>query len=166
MSVAYGFCTLCGISRAGNFEELLLDSPRPDSDMPMHLPDAPPPKVPWTAPPKALPPPYPKSDIPACSPGMPGCPPDSASASGEHQDTRILQEDEPTDGVLPQHCGLQEATCNGLDVVNVRQRRYIKLYSKLTMTPEPNYEALDFQSAEKWLSDLYKQWVTQGSPTR
>ena len=35
-------------SWAGSFESLLLDTPRPDSDCPMHLPDAPPP---WTPPP-------------------------------------------------------------------------------------------------------------------
>lgn len=33
---------------AGSFESLLLDSPRPDSDCPMHLPDAP---APWAPPP-------------------------------------------------------------------------------------------------------------------
>jgi phospholipase C len=33
---------------SGSFEELLLDSPRPDSDCPMHLPEAP---HPWTPPP-------------------------------------------------------------------------------------------------------------------
>jgi hypothetical protein len=34
---------------AGSFEELLLDSPRPDSDCPLHLPDAP---EPWRPPPE------------------------------------------------------------------------------------------------------------------
>ena len=34
---------------AGSFEHLLLDSPRPDDDCPMHLPDAP---APWTPSPK------------------------------------------------------------------------------------------------------------------
>ena len=36
---------------AGSFEELLLDTPRPDSDMPRHLPDAPRPATPWDPPP-------------------------------------------------------------------------------------------------------------------
>lgn len=44
---------------------------------------------------------------------------------------------EPPPGELPQHCGLKEAKCNGLQVANIRQRRFIKLYSKLTMSPEP-----------------------------
>lgn len=34
---------------AGNFEELLLETPR--TDAPLHLPDAPPPATPWTPPP-------------------------------------------------------------------------------------------------------------------
>eukprot|EP01052_Picozoa_sp_SAG31_P036874 SAG31_NODE_4664_length_3056_cov_3.064592_6_plen_62_part_01 len=33
---------------AGTFDELLLDTPRPDSDMPMHLPEAPQPATPWS----------------------------------------------------------------------------------------------------------------------
>jgi hypothetical protein len=39
---------------AGSFDELLLDSPRDDSDSPMHLPDPPRPAVPWTPPPPKL----------------------------------------------------------------------------------------------------------------
>uniref|UniRef100_A0A7S2GIL3 Phospholipase C n=1 Tax=Haptolina brevifila TaxID=156173 RepID=A0A7S2GIL3_9EUKA len=38
---------------AGSFDELLLDEPRPDSDMPMHLPQAPEPAQPWSPPPGA-----------------------------------------------------------------------------------------------------------------
>ena len=53
---------------AGNFEELLTDKPRPDSDCPMHLPDAPAPAEPWSRPPAALPAPYPPSDIPPLVP--------------------------------------------------------------------------------------------------
>jgi hypothetical protein len=137
---------------SGNFEELLLDEPRQESDMPMHLPDAPPPQKPWSAPPAALPSPYPPSAIPPLDP------PDNGR--------RALSEEAAGGGPTPQHCGLQEATCNGLEVVNVRQRRYIKLYSKLTMTPEPDYDALTFADAEAWLSDLWKTWQAQGTPTR
>jgi hypothetical protein len=57
-------------------QELLSDVPRPGSDMPMHLPEAPPPHVPWTAPPRALPSPYPGSAIPPLKP------PDGGHSSG------------------------------------------------------------------------------------
>ena len=33
---------------AGSLHELLLDAPRPSNEMPMHLPEAPPPAQPWT----------------------------------------------------------------------------------------------------------------------
>ena len=39
---------------AGSFDELLLDEPRPDADMPMHLPEAPAPATPWAPPPGAM----------------------------------------------------------------------------------------------------------------
>ena len=45
---------------AGTFSELLLDAPRPDSDMPLHLPTAPEPATPWHPwPPQPKPPPPP-----------------------------------------------------------------------------------------------------------
>jgi hypothetical protein len=148
------------VAWSGNFEELLTDTPREESDMPMHLPDAPPPQKPWSAPPAALPKPYPDSAIPACSPGMPGCPPDTPE--GRRQLGITDEQGRPN----PQHCGLQEATCNGLASVNVRQRRYLKLYSKLAMTPEPDYETMTHADAEAHLSDLWRLWQTQGAPVR
>ena len=41
--------------------------------------------------------------------------------------------------VVPQHCSAKGATCDGLRVLNVRQQRHIALYSKLTMSPAPDY---------------------------
>merc|ERR1712151_102766 len=40
---------------AGSFDELLLDEPRPDADMPIQLPEAPKPATPWDPPPGATP---------------------------------------------------------------------------------------------------------------
>ena len=48
----------------------------------------------------------------------------------------------------------------------MRQRRYLKLYSKLTMSPEPQYEGMSWADGEEMLSDLWKLWQAQGSPTR
>eukprot|EP01043_Picozoa_sp_COSAG02_P038190 COSAG02_NODE_2926_length_7728_cov_3.194521_6_plen_399_part_00 len=54
---------------AGTFDELLLDVPRQQGDMPMHLPDAPEPSTPWKpwqpAGPPSPPPPPPPSPTPA-----------------------------------------------------------------------------------------------------
>ena len=68
--------------------------------------------------------------------------------------------------MVPQHCSLRDATCDGLRVLNVRQKRHIKLYSKLTMSPEPDYEGMSFAQGEEWLSDLWKAWQAQGTPAR
>ena len=67
---------------------------------------------------------------------------------------------------VPQHCSLNDATCDGLRAVNVRQKRYIRLYSKLTMTPEPDYEDMTFVEGEEWLAGLWHAWRAQGTPTR
>ena len=34
----------------------------------------------------------------------------------------------------------------------MRQRRFIKLYSRLTLTPEPDYERMSFDDGEAWLA--------------
>ena len=34
------------------------------------------------------------------------------------------------------------------------------------LAPEPDYEAMDFESAEQWLAGLHRVWVAQGSPIR
>ena len=151
---------------AGNFEELLLDEPRQESDMPMHFPDAPqltgPGQKPWSAPPAALPAPYDPSAIP------PLTPPPPMHSDGKHW--RALTDadaDAHDEGALiPQHCSAKDATCDGLRVLNVRQRRYLKLYSKLTMTPEPQYEGMSWADGEETLSDLWKLWQAQGHPSR
>ena len=49
---------------AGTFSELLLDAPRPDSDMPLHLPTPPKPATPWHPWPPSKPPPSPPSPPP------------------------------------------------------------------------------------------------------
>jgi len=171
---------------SGNFEELLLDAPRPDSDCPMHLPDAPKPSTPWTAPPATLPVPYNKSEIcitcadPKTAPlavCRAYCRDPDSFAHCDHCPA-ILEAETETDAdssarrrladgsPAPEHCGLQEQTCRGLGVANVRQKRFIKLYSRLTLTPEPDYDALDFDAAEEWLADRWQEWSKQGNPIR
>jgi hypothetical protein len=172
-------------SGAGNFEELLEDAPRPESDMPMHLPDAPPPKKPWSAPPAALPKPYPDSAIPPLKPPQPssdttttftttsssggGGGEHAAAAAGAARWRRTMEEHAAAHDagqVVPQHCSAKGATCEGLRRLNVRQRRHISLYSKLTMSAEPDYDEMTFVQGEEWLSSLWRTWRAQGTPLR
>jgi hypothetical protein len=189
---------------SGNFEELLLDAPRPESDMPIHLPDAPQPSTPWTAAPDPLPAPYDKQEIcetcrdPATAPrevctrycraphtfaqcncsqfcespaacgeladGAAAAAAAAASSGGRGGRRRLLRDG--SGRPAPEHCGRQEQTCRGLGVVNVRQRRFIKLYSRLTLTPEPNYERMSFHDGEVWLAQRWQEWMDAGAPVR
>ena len=149
---------------AGNFEELLEDSPR--TDAPMHLPDAPPltgpGQVPWGPPPKPLPP----------SPGTP-------NGSVAHDRCAALSGDDKTrcaawaQDFVAQHCphpanseSGQQSICPGLKTANTRQRRLISLYSKLANTPEPNVDAMTYDEAAMHQTHLWHAWLEMGAPAK
>mmetsp|Transcript_94372 Transcript_94372/g.270274 ORF Transcript_94372/g.270274 Transcript_94372/m.270274 type:complete len:609 (-) Transcript_94372:146-1972(-) len=136
---------------SGNFEELLLDTPRDEADMPMHFPEAPDPASPWDAPPSA-------------APG--GKPP----TEGGHRVDTDGDEDEDEDiakkSPIPMHCGRKERTCRGPDRVNVKQERKMKLFSKLTMSELPDMAAMTEKQAEAWLNARWQEWMEAGAPVR
>lgn len=135
---------------AGNIEELLeLDEPR--TDAPMHLPDAPPltgpGQVPWGPPPKPLPP----------SPGTPTEPPTTPFDEEHH----------------PHHCphaansaSGQESICPGVKTASIRHRRQIKMLSKLTDTPEPNVDEMNYAEAAQYHAKIWHQWMEMGAPAK
>eukprot|EP00930_Biecheleria_cincta_P100062 TRINITY_DN91677_c0_g1_i1.p1 TRINITY_DN91677_c0_g1~~TRINITY_DN91677_c0_g1_i1.p1 ORF type:complete len:610 (-),score=110.75 TRINITY_DN91677_c0_g1_i1:521-2080(-) len=119
---------------AGSFDELLLDAPR--SDAPMHLPDAPPPAAPWDPPP---PRPALQSDSPA--------------------NGRLENAGMP----IPQHCsswhGGKETPCKGLSHVNLKQQRYVRLFSDMLSIPVPDMSEMSVSKAERWLAARWREWM-------
>ena len=120
----------------GSFEELLLDEPR--GDTPMHLPAAPEPARPW---------------------GPPWVPPELSEERGNSTHNKV---GEPH----PHHCPNQAAVCPGVLALTPKQRKNIRLYSRLTTTPEPDTGAMDFDMAERWLAARWHDWIAQDGPIR
>lgn len=149
---------------AGSFDELLLDVPR--TDAPMHLPDAPAPAKPWDPPPG----------------GIFGRKGDDAdffdlAENDDGEDEMPLDDDEVVDDGArrrlgtkvkvanpPQHCGQKEKICRGPEAVSVKQRRNIKLFSRLTKKAEPNVDDMTNNEADRWLSECWEDWMAQGGP--
>jgi len=128
---------------AGTFEELLLDEPRPDSDMPMHLPTAPAPAKPWDPPPgQAL-----------------GPPAGHALRRAAVDPITGAVSEEP----VPQHCstrhGGPEEQCRGADVPNLKQRRNAKLLAGLMGAPEPDVDAMTYAEAEVWIGKHWRAFM-------
>ena len=103
----------------------------------MHLPESPTPKIPF-------------------GPNWPPPPPGHRSLESED------------DGPDPQHCGrvAPHNSCPGVTEVNTKQRNQIRLLSRLTMTPEPDVDTMDYDGAEEWTGDIYRNWLAQGGPLR
>ena len=120
------------------FDELLLDEPRPEAEMPMHLPDAPAPATPWE-PPKA----------------------DVQEGDGGKDGRRRL-------GTRPgpRHCGSTEQKCRDADTLTVKQERLITRLAQMTHTDPPaGVEQLRPDQAERWLAEHWEMWREQGHPT-
>ena len=125
---------------AGSLHELLTeDAPRTDS--PMHLPTSPTPKIPF-------------------GPNWPPPPPLRRGL-----ETAEEQEEGSPD---PQHCGrvAPHNGCPGVTAINTKQRNTITLLSRLTVTPEPDLDSMDYDDAEAWTGAQYRIWLAQGGPLR
>lgn len=146
---------------AGTFEELLLDEPRPDSDCPLHLPEAPPPAKPWDPP-----------------PGQPGTkssdaaifqPPDGDDDDDDGRRALRRAAVDPISGaaaeVVPQHCsswhGGEEEQCRGANVPNLKQRRNVRLLAGLLGAPEPDVDAMTYAETEIWIGKHWSAFMKQ-----
>jgi hypothetical protein len=103
------------------FDELLLEQPRPDAEMPMHLPMAPPPHSAWL-PPKKIGPPGSDDDEHD----------DDEDDDDEDDDRRRLATGGAGLDPTPQHCGSAERKCRGAGRLSVKQERLIRHYAELT----------------------------------
>ena len=50
--------------------------------------------------------------------------------------------------------------------VTPKQRKNIRLYSRLTMAPEPDVESMTHDDADRWLGARWHDWLDQGGPLR
>lgn len=66
----------------------------------------------------------------------------------------------------PHHCPQQKQICPGVNAVSLKQRKQIKLFSRLTTTPEPDVDSMDFGVAARWLGGLWHAWDAQGNPLK
>ena len=131
---------------AGSFEELLLDEPR--SDTPLHLPLAPANGATWV--------PHPGDSWPWAPHSGTGSDPPvmqvDSRAGAEFINTEsvgitvngttfnVTHFDDGTP--RPHHCPSQGLVCPGVLAVTPKQRKNMQLYSRLTLAPEPNIEAM------------------------
>jgi hypothetical protein len=59
----------------------------------------------------------------------------------------------------PQHCGQATGVCHGAAAVTTKQRRQAELYSRLTMAPEPELEAMTREQADVWLAARLAEYI-------
>ena len=122
---------------AGSFDELLLLD-RPRTDAPLHLPDPAAPAHPWLKPPPEE---EDSSDVRRRAQGMSGA-------------------------AVPQHCSATQGdsarSCQGRGHTTVKQRRTIRVLSRLTTTPEPNIDAMDAEDAARYITDRWVEWMRRG----
>ena len=143
---------------AGNVEELLTEV-QPREDCPLHFPDAPDPAAPWPHWPTM-------ADIMAGrGAGTRRLQGNSSSSAGVRDQGGNGTHSE--DGApKPHHCPMQKRVCPGTNAVSVKQRKQIRLYSRLTNTPEPNIDSMVFGEAAAWLGGLWHAWDAQGGPLK
>lgn len=141
---------------AGSFHELLTEAPRDLADMPMHLPDAPPPAKPWGPSPGNM-------NVDTDGDG------DDDDDNDDDDDDRMRNRirdrdgdddnDDDDDAPIPQHCGRKEQVCHGPDAITIKQKRQIKLFARLTKTPEPDVEVMSNGDANLWLGHRWLEWM-------
>ena len=122
---------------AGSFDELLLDTPRPIEDMPMHLPDAPKPKVPF-------------------GPGGPSPP---ISSSFDQPPPRQLLDDDSgaaiADKNLPRHCSTN-GECAAPGGATQKQRNTIHQFAAaFGREPPAGMDTLSYHQAAEWLHQAF-----------
>ena len=121
---------------AGSFEELLLDEPRADAEMPMHLPDAPPAATPWDPPPDAL--------------------------RGGSRDARELDTLAGPGHCSAWDGAPSEEPCRGHAHANLKQKRNIRLLSHMTSTAVPdNLDLLTQPEADRLWASRWSTWMDQ-----
>jgi hypothetical protein len=68
--------------------------------------------------------------------------------------------------VEPRHCGGPERKCTAKEFVSSKQRNQIPLMARLTMSPEPDIDGINWMEANQWLAARWHEWIAQGSPMR
>ncbi|KAJ8599814.1 hypothetical protein CTAYLR_004013 [Chrysophaeum taylorii] len=68
----------------------------------------------------------------------------------------------------PGHCSSwdgasEESKCN-FDEPSLKQRRNLRLFSKLTQTPEPDVDAMSRSEADTWLAARWQDWLRSQNP--
>jgi len=118
---------------AGSFDELLLDTPRDEADMPLHLPTPPDPASPWDPPP---------------------------GQRAAH--ARRAAGAQPIDRV-DRHCssvhGTEESPCRSRVLPNLKQKRNVRLLSQLMGKPLPDVDSMSWHDAERFIQTHWRQWM-------
>ena len=134
------------------FDELLLDEPRPEAEMPMHLPTAPPASSPWS-------PPTTPKDL------MSGDDDDDDDNDDDDDERRRLASAGGS-RKMPQHCGSAEQSCRDPRLLSVKQERLIQHFAELTgRDPPDGFREMRPKAAERWLAEHWALWESMGHPT-
>ena len=130
---------------SGRFDELLLPYPRPEAEMPLHLPDAPAAAEEWS------------------------CKTPHDASSDRRALKHMQQHEEAVDSRLnkPQHCGATEQACRARDLLSTKQERLMSTFSELSgeMLPS-NAKSMTPNAAGQWLARAWETWRKSGHPSR
>jgi hypothetical protein len=134
---------------AGSIDELLLDQPRDESDMPMHLPDPPKFKTPWTPNPN-----YPPSGGRRLDDVSDAAPKSMLAFGGASP---------------PLHCSssgtatLPRGECEGGDArtVTTKQRNHIDTLVTATHVGKPDVESMTFDQAHEWIVEHWESFMSE-----
>jgi hypothetical protein len=130
---------------AGSFDELLLETPRSDASMPLHLPRAPTPAKPW-------------GPVPPTHRGR------QTSATKLRRLARREHADRAArDPSVERHCSSTEGTCHAsAEHPTVKQRRDVQLLSTLTGGPQLSHSQMLHMGktrVDMWLKRHWDIWM-------
>jgi phospholipase C len=134
---------------AGSIDELLLDQPRDDLDMPMHLPDPPKFQTPWTPNPNYPPLGGRRLEV---------------DSGGAAKATLAFGGASP-----PLHCSSSPAAtvsrgnCEGGDArtITTKQRNHIDTLATTTNVDKPDVESMTFDQAHGWIIAHWESFMSQ-----
>lgn len=127
---------------SGRFDELLLPAPRPEAEMPLHLPDAPASKDAWSCK-------TPHGD--------------SARRTLQHTNRHEESVDSSPNTNAAQHCGATEQTCRARGLLSTKQERLLSTFAELSGQPlPPNAKSMTASAAGQWLAQAWETWRSNG----
>merc|ERR1712039_162014 len=85
---------------------------------------------------------------------------------GDEDDDANDDDDEDQEQPIPQHCsswhGGEETECKGLAHVNLKQIRYIRMFSEMLNIEAPDTSMMTQAAADSWVATHWHAWMNKG----